>query len=78
MWKDREVGDLVPVGKEIFLLYISQIFSASYPMDTGALSPGVKPPRREARLSTAVNAEVNETWIFLSTTPTRLHDVVLS
>jgi hypothetical protein len=42
---------------------------ASYPMGTGALSPGVKWPGREADHSPQTNAEVKKTWIYTSTPP---------
>jgi hypothetical protein len=70
---DRGVGVRVPVG--------SRIFSSprgpdrlwgpltSYPMDTGALSPGVKRQGREADHSPPASAEVKKIWIYTSTPP---------
>jgi hypothetical protein len=43
------------------------IFTASYPMGTGALSPGVKRPGSEADRSPPTSAEVMTMWIYLST-----------
>jgi hypothetical protein len=51
---------------------------ASYPMDNGALSLGVKPPGREADHSHPSSAEVKNAWSYTSTHPLRIHDVVLS
>jgi len=45
---------------------------------TGALSPAVKRPRREAHHSTPSNAEVKNAWRYTSTPPVHLHGVVLS
>jgi hypothetical protein len=44
----------------------------------GALSLGVKRPRREADHSLPSSAEVNNALSFTSTPPVRLHGVVLS
>jgi hypothetical protein len=44
----------------------------------GALSLGVKRPRREADHSPPSSAEVTNVWIYTSTPPIRLHGVVLS
>jgi hypothetical protein len=43
--------------------------SASYPMGTGALSPGVKRPGREADRSSPISAEIKKMWIYASTPP---------
>jgi hypothetical protein len=40
---------------------------ASYPMGTGALSPGVKRPSREAEHSSLFSAEVKNGWSYTST-----------
>jgi hypothetical protein len=50
---------------------------ASYPMGTGALSMGVKRPRREADHSPLSSAEVKNLWNYTSTPPIRLHGVVV-
>jgi hypothetical protein len=42
---------------------------ASYPVGTGALSPGVKQPGREADHSPPAIAEVKKMWINTSTPP---------
>jgi hypothetical protein len=44
----------------------------------GALSLGIKWPGREADLSPPSSAEVKNAWRYTSTTPIRLHGVVLS
>jgi hypothetical protein len=36
---------------------------------SGALSPGIKRPGREADYSPPTTAEVKKTWIYISTTP---------
>jgi hypothetical protein len=51
---------------------------ASYQMGIGALSPGAKRPEREADHLPRTSAEVENTWIYTSTLPMRLHDVVLN
>jgi hypothetical protein len=60
-------------NKYIYLFQCFQTGSgahpASYPMGTGALSPGVKRPGREADHSPPTSAEVNKTWIYTSTPP---------
>jgi hypothetical protein len=45
---------------------------------SGALSPGVKRPGREADHSHPASAEVKKTWVYTSTPPIRLHGVVLN
>jgi hypothetical protein len=44
----------------------------------GALSLGIKRPLREADHSPPSSAEVKNAWSYTSTTPVRLHGVVLS
>jgi hypothetical protein len=60
-------------GQEFPLLHVVQTGSgahqASYPMGTGALSPGVKRPSREADHSSPICAEVKKMWIYTSTPP---------
>jgi len=43
----------------------------------GAVSPGVKRPRREADHSPPSNAEVKNSWNYTST-PIRLHGMLLN
>jgi hypothetical protein len=45
---------------------------------SGALSLGVKRPRREADHSFLSSAEVKNAWSYTSAPPIRLHGVVLS
>jgi hypothetical protein len=58
-------------GQEFSLLQIvqngSEVHPTSYPMGTGALSPGVKRPRREVDHSPPTSAEVKKMWIYTST-----------
>jgi hypothetical protein len=42
---------------------------ASYPIDTGAVSPGVKRPGHEADHLPLTSAEVKNTYIYISTPP---------
>jgi hypothetical protein len=60
-------------GQEFSFLHVVQAGSgahpASYPMGTGALSPGVKRSGREADHSTPTSAEVKKTWVYTSTPP---------
>jgi hypothetical protein len=58
---DRGVGVRVHVG--------CGVHPASYPVGTGALSPGLKRPGREADHSPPASAEVKKTWIYTSTLP---------
>jgi hypothetical protein len=51
---------------------------ASYPMDTGGFSLGLKRLEREADHSPPSSAEVKNAWSYTSTPPIRLHGVVLS
>jgi hypothetical protein len=57
---DRGFGVRVMVGQEFLLLHAvqngSEIHPASYPMGTGALSPGVKRQGREANHSPPTSA----------------------
>jgi hypothetical protein len=61
---DRGIGVRVPVGLRIFLLHVVQTGSGvhltSYPMCTGALSPGVKRPGREFDHLPPANTEVKK------------------
>jgi hypothetical protein len=56
----------------------SGVHPASYPMGTGTLSLGVKRPGSEADHSPPSSAEVKTAWSYTSTSPIRLHGVVLS
>jgi hypothetical protein len=71
-WLDvRGVEVRVPVGSSISLLHIVQtgygVHPTSYPMGTGALSPGVKRPEREADHLPPTSAEVKKTWVYTAT-----------
>jgi len=44
----------------------------------GAVTPGVKRPGRESDHSPPSGAEVTNAWSYTSTSPIRLHGVVLS
>jgi hypothetical protein len=70
---DRGFGIRVPVGSRILFLHVVQTGSEahppSYPMGTGASSPGVKLPGREADDSLPASAEVKKMWIYTSTPP---------
>jgi hypothetical protein len=50
-------------------LTLPGVLPTSYPMGSGALSPGVKRPGREADHSPPANAEDKKTWIYISTPP---------
>jgi hypothetical protein len=50
----------------------------SYPMGTGAVSPAVKMPGREAGRSPPTNDEVRNTWVYASSPPIRYHSMVLN
>jgi hypothetical protein len=70
-------------GLEIFLFTTASrrsLGSTQPPIQwiPGALSLGVKRPRREADHSLPSSAEVKNAWNFTSTTPVCLHGVVLS
>jgi hypothetical protein len=56
----------------------SRAHPVPYPMGTGALTPGVKRPEREAKHSPPSSAEVKNAWSYTSTHPIRLRGVVLS
>jgi hypothetical protein len=75
----RGVGVRVPVRVGYYPLHVAQTGSgahpASYPIDTGVLSPGVKWPGREADHWTPTSAQVKNLYIY---SPVRLHDVVLN
>jgi hypothetical protein len=47
----------------------SVVLPTSYPIDTGALSPGVKRPGREADYSLPASAELKKMWIYTSIPP---------
>jgi hypothetical protein len=47
----------------------SEVHPTSFPMGTGALSPGVKRPGREVDYSPPTSAEVKKMWIYTSTPP---------
>jgi hypothetical protein len=67
---DREVGVRVPIGSRIFSsLRCPDLGSTQLPIQwvPGALSPGVKRPRREADHSPPTSAEVKKMWIYTST-----------
>jgi hypothetical protein len=71
---DRGVGVRLPVGSRIFSspLRPDRLWGphpASYPMGTGALSPELKRPGREADHSPPTSAEVKKMWIVTSTPP---------
>jgi hypothetical protein len=70
---DRGFGVRVPVGQEFSLLQIVKTGTGanptSYPMGTGALSPRVKRPGREADYSFPASAEVKKIWNYTSTPP---------
>jgi hypothetical protein len=69
----RGVGVRVPVGGRIYLLQVVQtgsgVHPTSYPINTGALSPGVKRQGREADHSPPTSAEVKKMWTYTSTPP---------
>jgi hypothetical protein len=60
-------------GSRISLLHFLQTASGvhptSYPMGTGALSPGIKLPGYEADHSPSATAEAKKMWIYTSTLP---------
>jgi hypothetical protein len=69
---DRGVGVRVPVVQEFSLLHVVQTGSGSSPnllSSTGALSPGIKRPGREADHSPPASAEVKKLWNYTTTTP---------
>jgi hypothetical protein len=70
----RGIGVRVPVGSRIFLFATSSrpaMGSTQTPIQwvPGALSPGVKRPRREADHSPPTSAEVKKMRIYTSTPP---------
>jgi hypothetical protein len=69
-------------GQEFSLLHVAQtgseVHRTSYPRGTGALSPGVKRPGREIDHSPPSSADVKKMWFYTSTSPIRLHGVVLN
>jgi hypothetical protein len=56
----------------------SGVHPTYYPMGTGGSIPGVKRPGREAGHSPPTSAEVKKMWVYTSTSPIRLHGVVLT
>jgi hypothetical protein len=67
---DGEVGVRVSVRAKFFSIPrrpdVSEAHPASYPMGNGALSPGLKRPRREADHPHPTSAEVKNTLIYKS------------
>jgi hypothetical protein len=70
---DRGFGVQIRVGVRVFtspcLPDGSGVHPTSYPIGTGARSPGVKRPGRETDHSTPTNAEVKKIWIYTFTPP---------
>jgi hypothetical protein len=58
-----------PTQNSIQISLDDRAHPASYPVGTGALSPGVKRPGREADHLPLSNAEVKNTWSYTSTPP---------
>jgi len=60
-------------GRDFFLLHRVQTgsgaYTASYPMDTGGLSMGVKRPGRESNSSPQSSAKCKNAWSYTSTFP---------
>jgi hypothetical protein len=58
-------------GQESVLLRVVQtcsgVHTASYQMDKGGFSSGIKGPVREAHHSLPASAEVKKTWVYIST-----------
>jgi hypothetical protein len=71
--EDRGVGVRVPVGSRIFTSprHPDRLWGPPnlYPLGTGALSPGVKRPGREADHSPPTSVEIKNTWVYTSTPP---------
>jgi hypothetical protein len=69
----------VPTGQD-FPLHVIQSGSEAHPIQwvSRALFPGVKRQGREADHSLPTSVAIKNTWIYTSTPPTRLHDVVLN
>jgi hypothetical protein len=69
-------------GQEFSLLHVVQtgsgVHPTSYTMGTGGSFPGAKRPGSEADHSPPTSAEVKKMWIYTSTPPIRLQDVVLN
>jgi hypothetical protein len=63
---DRGVGIRIPVGQEFSFLHVVQtgsgVYPASYTMDAGGFSPGVKRQWPEADHS-RTSAKVKKTWL---------------
>jgi len=53
------------------------VHPASYPLDTRALSLGIKRVRYEAVNSPLSSAEVKNAWSYISTSPVPLDGIVL-
>jgi hypothetical protein len=60
------------------LIYEDKITQPPIQWVPGTLSLGVKRPGREADHSPPSSAEVENAWSYTSTSPTRLHGMVLS
>jgi hypothetical protein len=79
---DRLVGDRVPVRARFSPLHV--VLTGSGPTQPlikwvpGTLPPGVKRPGHEADHSPPTRAKVNNTWIYASFPPLRLHGVALN
>jgi hypothetical protein len=79
---DRGVEVRVPVGSRIFssanrpvrLWGPPNLLSNGY----RGFSPGIKRPGRIADHSPPASAEMKKIWIYTSTPPLRLHDIVLN
>jgi hypothetical protein len=60
-------------GKVFSFLHVvqtgSEVHPTSYPMVSGAVSPAVKRPGREADNSPPASAEVKKMWIYAPTPP---------
>jgi hypothetical protein len=59
-------------GQEFSFLHVhtgSEFYPTFYTMDTGAFSPEVKRPGREADHSPPASAEFKKIWIYTSTLP---------
>jgi hypothetical protein len=76
-----DIRGSILIREGIFLCHrvhtISEAHSTSCPMKTGVISMGVKRPGHEAKPSRPPGTEVNNSWSYTSTSPIRLHGVVL-
>jgi hypothetical protein len=83
-WTSEESEFEYRQSQKFSFLHVVQTSSgdhpASYPMDVGGgvLFPRVKLQGREADHSPPTSAEVQKTWIYISTPPIRLHGVVFN